>query len=165
MDEQEFMKAYDLYGRKLFRHCSYRVYDRERAKEIVQDAFTRTWDYLAKGNRIDNMQAFLYRVVNNLIVNESKRRVSSSLEVLHDAGFDPGEDTRERLHRLIDAKRIRSMLARLDESDREIIILRYIDDLGPKEIAALLGKSQNVISVRLNRAMKEFRKIMDAYGA
>lgn len=41
MKEGEFMKAHDAYADALFRHCYFRLYDRERAKDLVQDAFMK----------------------------------------------------------------------------------------------------------------------------
>lgn len=52
-------------------------------------------------------------------------------------------------------------LAKLEESDREVLVMRYIDDIGPNEIAEILGESANVISVRINRATKALREILN----
>lgn len=164
MNEREmndFMQAYDSLNQALFRHCYFRVYDRERAKELVHDTYTRTWEYIANGNKVENLRAFLYRVLNNLIINESKKKKPLHLEDLQASGFDPGKDPRENIDIAIEASRVRKILELLDEKDRNLIVMRYVDDLGPKDIALALNESENVISVRLHRAMKEFRKVLD----
>jgi len=48
----------------------------------------------------------------------------------------------------------------LPEDSRTVLVMRYIDDLGPNEIADMLEESANVVSVRINRATKELRKIL-----
>ena len=47
--QKEFEKAYDLYADAIFRHCYLRVSDRELAKDLMQEAFMKTWEYLASG--------------------------------------------------------------------------------------------------------------------
>ena len=50
--EREFLAAYDEHADALFRHCLLRVRDREAAKDVVQEAFSRTWLYLSEGKNI-----------------------------------------------------------------------------------------------------------------
>ena len=47
----------------------------------------------------------------------------------------------------------------MEENKKNLLIMRYIDELGPKEIAHILGENENVISVRLNRALRELKEI------
>ncbi len=53
------------------------------------------------------------------------------------------------------------VIRQLDATHRDVLIMRYVDNLKPKEIAAVLGVSANVISVRLHRAMKELRQLLN----
>ena len=87
--EAYFLAAYDEHSDALFRHVLIRVRDRETAKDIVQEAFSRTWLYLSEGKKIEYIRAFLYRVANNLIVDGSRKKKSSSLDALmDDDGFE-----------------------------------------------------------------------------
>ena len=43
---------------------------------------------------------------------------------------------------------------------REVIILRFVDELGPKEISELIEESENVVSVRIHRGLKLLREIV-----
>ncbi len=161
--DADFATAYDTYADAIFRHCCYRCFDRERAKELMQDAFMKAWDYLVSGKDIDNVQAFLYRTANNLLIDEARRakkRKVESFEDKQEQGFDiEGEDGRNR-GRLFDAKIVVQVLHELEEPYRTAIIMRYIDELSPKEIAELLNESANVVSVRLNRGMKMLKTIL-----
>lgn len=163
--EAEFLEAYEMYADALFRHCYYRVYDRERAKEVVQDTFMKTWEVVARGEEIRNFRAYLYRVARNLIIDEARRRklrTETSLEDMReDSGFDPGEDkTRTLLDRMEGAEALK-LLAKLSDEDQEVLMLRFVDELDPKEIAEMLEVTANVVSVRSHRALKRLREIMD----
>lgn len=160
MNEGEFMRWYEELSDALFRHCYFRVFERERAKDLVQEAFTRTWDYTRSGRTIDNPRAFLYRVLNNLIIDESRKHRPLSLEALSEEGFDPGEDTREHLVDRMQVREVLSVLEGLGEEQKRLIVMRHVDGFGPKEIAEAIGSRENVVSVRLHRAVKQLRKIL-----
>lgn len=158
--EESFLKAYDEYADAIFRHCYYRVYDRERGKDLMQETFIRVWEYLAKGETVDNMRAFLYRIANNLIIDESRKKKEQSLEALQEVGFDPGIDVRDHLNNKIEKDRVLVTLQQLDEPYRDIILMRYVSDLSPSEIADVIGESANTVSVRIYRGLKQLRSLL-----
>lgn len=63
--EAQFLAAYDEWADAIYRHCFFRVYSKERAEELVQDTFMKTWQYLEKGNEVENLKAFLYKVAKS----------------------------------------------------------------------------------------------------
>ncbi|MEK9148154.1 MAG: RNA polymerase sigma factor [Patescibacteria group bacterium] len=164
MSEDEFVRHFDALADALFRHCFFRVFDREAAKDLVQETFLRAWDYLAKGQRVDNMPAFLYRVATNLIIDESRKKKTRSLEGLQDQGFDVREDHHLEIYKSAelrdDVGRALRVLKELDPKHREVVVLRYINELDPKEIAEIIGETENAVSVRLHRAIKKLRALL-----
>lgn len=161
--EEQFLQAYDDYADAIFRHCFFRVSsDRERAKDLVQETFTKTWEYMRVGRRVENIRAFLYRVATNLIIDAARRKKMYSLDELREDGFDPpSADTPDALGGRIDARRMVPFLSKLDGLYREAIVMRFIDDLTPKEIATITGETENVISVRVHRGVKKLRAMME----
>lgn len=157
-NEKKFLKAYDDFADAIFRHCYFRVYDQERARDLMQDTFIKTWEYLARGNEIENLRAFLYRVANNLIIDNARKKKPVSLESMQEKGFQPTAKDTPSAQTRIDAKMTLALLARIDKKYRDIIIMRYIDELSPKEIADITGETQNNVSVRLHRALGMLRK-------
>lgn len=157
--QEEFLEAYEKYSDALFRHCYFRVYDREMAKDLVQEIFCKTWSYISAGKEVDNFRAFLYRVAHNVIVDEQRKRRPVSLEVLAEKGFTPKDDSSETAEKLILGKELQDILQSLEEDYRNLIIMRYLDGLTPKEIADSLGLSENVVSVRIHRGIKKLREL------
>ena len=159
---QEFLLAYDNYSEAIFRHCYLRISDRERAKELMHETFMRIWNYLMiRGGEIKQIRAFLYRTANNLIIDEYRKHKTSSLDELQEKGFNPGVDDREELHNQIEAKEMLLMLKGIDEKYREVIVLRYVDGLLPREIAHVIGATENNVSVRIHRGLSQIRKLLD----
>lgn len=167
--EERFLKAFDAYADPLFRHAALRLSDRERAIEIVQDTFTKVWRYLREKHEISSFRSFLYKVLNNLIIDEYRRRKETSLDaILEIEGVDEGmfpelrEEPLEDMINAMDGQQILDVLHELPDMYRKPIILRFVDGLTPKEIAEVTGESENVISVRIHRGIKAIRKKADA---
>ena len=160
----EFLQAYESYSDAIFRHCFFRVYNREESVDIVQEAFIRTWEYIAKGNEVQNIRAFLYRVANNLIIDRSRKKKPVSLDELQDFGFDPGLDETDRIQHHLEGNEALRLIAAVDKKYQDVIIMRYIDDMSPREIADIIKESENAVSVRIHRGLKKVREIMGEQG-
>jgi len=155
-----FISAYDQYADAIFRHCYFRVFDRERGRELMQDVFMKTWEYVSSGKKVDNLRALLYKVANNLIIDEARRknrRSVDSLEDMQEEGFDLADEEAMTAADKVDARNILHTIAKIEEPYRSAVIMRYIDELSPKEIAIATGEPANVISVRINRGMQKLR--------
>ncbi len=163
--EERFLKAFEEYGDALFRHAYIRISDRERAIDLVHDTYTKVWSYLRAGHEVENFRPFLYKVLNNLVIDEYRRRREASLDaILATEGVSEGtfddlvEDSVESLAATLDGRRAFELLETLPREYREVITLRFVDGLGPKEISELIEETENVVSVRLHRALKLLRR-------
>ncbi len=157
--EKQFWEAYEAYADALFRHCYFRMYDRELAKDLAQEAFSRTWAYVAEGNEIQNIRAFLYRTLNNLIVDEVRRRKPVPLDTLEEDIPHP-TNLPEIVANTLAGEKVVKLLDKLDSKYQEVVVMNFIDQLSPKEISAITGESENVVSVRLHRALKKLRELL-----
>lgn len=167
--EARFLKAFDDFNDALFRHAYLRVSNRDKAVDLVHDTFTKVWSYLRNGYEIDNFRPFLYKVLNNLIIDEYRRRKESSLDAMFEIeGVDEGsfdelsESTAEALAATIDGRKAFELLEEMPDQYREVIILRFVDQLGPREISELIEETENVVSVRIHRGLKMLRQRLEA---
>lgn len=163
--EERFLKAFEEYGDALFRHAFLRISDRERAIDVVHDTYTKVWSYVRSGHHIESFRPFLYKVLNNLIIDEYRKTKEASLDAMFEIeGVDEGSfddltsNNVESLAATLDGKQAFALLEELPDTYREVIILRFVDDLGPKEISNLIEESENVVSVRLHRGLRLLRE-------
>jgi RNA polymerase sigma-70 factor, ECF subfamily len=158
--EELFIKAYDDHSDAIFRHCYFRVFEREKAKELMQEVFIKTWQYLQGGGEIKNIRAFLYKSANNIVIDESRKKKMASLDQMQETGFDPKDDTHDRLLNFMEGGEMIRLLGQLDDKYRQVISLRYVEDMDIEEVAAALGETENNVSVRIHRGLEQIREIL-----
>jgi RNA polymerase sigma-70 factor (ECF subfamily) len=112
---------------------------------------------LSEGGKIDVMKAFLYHVLNDLIVDEYRKRKTTSLEVLLEKGFDPISSDSGRLFNVLDGKTALLLIERLPKTYRKVMRMRYVQDLSLKEMSLITGKSKNSIAVQAHRGLEKLK--------
>ncbi|MHB1769724.1 MAG: RNA polymerase sigma factor [Minisyncoccota bacterium] len=166
--ENAFLEAFDEYADALFRHASFRLKSRERATDLTQDAFLKAWDYVHEGNEVRNWKSFLYRVLNNLIIDEYRRTKEESLDsLLEDSTAQANTllaagsraEKEEELNEEFMLEKIRTLISGMPDAYRAALTMRYIDGLSAKEIAGALGVSENVAAVRIHRALARLKEL------
>ncbi len=158
----DFLKIYEEFSDAIFRHCYFRVSNQELAKDLTQETFTKTWEYISKGKKVENIKAFLYRVATNLIIDSFRKEKEISLDDLKEAGQVYNDPVYEdKFSKQVEAKDMLKILEELDSDDKEIVIMRHINELSPKEISEITGQSENAVSVRIHRAIKKLRELFN----
>ena len=161
----KFEEIYNKESDAIFRFCFIRVSDREQALDITQETFLRLWQSLQDGKEILNDKAFLFTVARRLVIDLYRKKKSLSLDKIisekEEGGYDvEDESTREnKLIIGIEGRYLIDKINELEESYRELLYLRFVEDLSPPEIGEILGISANAASVRINRGLEELRKI------
>jgi RNA polymerase sigma-70 factor (ECF subfamily) len=160
------MKAYDEYADAVFRYCYFKTSDREKALDLAQETFIKVWEYMASGKPVEHMKAFIYRIASNAIIDSHRKKKSSSLEKKMEGGFDVKNenDLREEKEIASAGAEVMEILENLEEKYREILMLRYVDDLSIKEISKIVGESENNVSVRIHRGLEKLKKILKTNG-
>jgi RNA polymerase sigma-70 factor (ECF subfamily) len=168
--EKAFLEAFEAHADALFRHAYFRLSDRERAYDLAQDTFLKAWDYVAGGGTIKQHKSFLYRILHNLIIDEYRKKKSSSLdELLENEIAAPAieaqmadgsvQESEEALDEIALLEKVRSRIPELPDDYRVALTLRFIDGLSMGEIAETVGVSENVISVRIHRGVAKLRAL------
>jgi RNA polymerase sigma factor (sigma-70 family) len=124
---------------------------RETAEDLVQDAFLKLqqhWD------EVRQPRPWLYRCLKNLALNHLRhRRRETSLEDAHE-WESPGRTADGNLGRLEALGTLRMLMAELDEDDRELLELKYREELKYDQIAARTGMSSGNVGYKLHHLLK-----------
>ncbi len=157
---QAFLAAYDEHADALYRHIYFRLLDKGQAEELVQETFLKTWQYLEAGNPIDNLRPFLYRVATNLIIDYVRKKKEASLDAVLEANplAEPAGTDERDVERQALLRAVKDAFSILSQDDRDLVTMRYVDDMDPREIAQILDITPNHVSVKLNRAVAKLKQ-------
>ena len=149
--------AHNDFEKGLNARAYFKVSNHELGEDLVQQTFMKTWIYLVKGGKIEMMKAFLYHILNNLIVDEYRRSKSTSLDVLMEKGFEPSSENTERFLDTLDGKVAFLLIDRLPPMYKKVMRMKYVQDLSLQEISFITGISKNTIAVQIHRALEKLR--------
>ena len=152
--------AYETYSEALLRYCYSKISDKEKASDLTQETFVRTWQYLMKGNSIQNDKSFLYTTLRHLIIDDYRKKKCISLDTLISKGLEPASHPEENLFTTIETTRVMKYVDQLPARYSSIIIMRYVKDLSVQDIARIINTSENVVSVRIHRGLHKLRVLM-----
>ncbi|MDD4988988.1 MAG: RNA polymerase sigma factor [Candidatus Pacebacteria bacterium] len=155
--KKEFDGLYETYSDALFRYCFFKTRDRELAKDMLQEVFLKAWVYM-QSHTILQIRPFLYQLARNTVIDWYRKKKASSLEYLMEQGFEP-EDRISDTSGFAEKEQAMKLVGQLGSEDQELIILRFVEELSPKEIGEILGERENTISVRIHRALERLRKL------
>ncbi len=154
-----FNTAHNSFDKKLNTYARFKVHDLSTCEDLVQETFMKTWMYLEKGGKIDAMKAFLYHVLNNLIVDEYRKRKTVSLDALLENGFELVENESDKLINTIDGRAALKSIFSLPEKYQAIMRMRYVRSLSLEEVSAITGLSKNTIAVQTHRGLEKLKLI------
>lgn len=151
--------AYRNYEKALHQRSYFKVHNRELSEDLVQDTFMKTWSYLVRGGKIDIMKAFLYHTLNCLIVDEYRKRKTTSLDVLLENGFEPAAGGEEHLLNVLDGKAALLLIQRLPEKYRKVMRMRYTQHLSLAEMSLVTGQTKNALAVQVHRGLAKLKAL------
>ena len=139
----------------------FKTHNHDTGEDLVQDTFMKTWKYLVKGGKIEVMKAFLYHILNNLIVDEYRKHKTTSLDVLVEKGFEPSADNSESEQLLdrLDGKTALILIKRLPQKYQKVMRMRYVQLLSLKEMSLITGQTKNTMAVQAYRGLEKLKML------
>ncbi len=155
--EMELSLAHSNYKEGLNSYAFFKVHDRTTSEDLIQDTFLKTWKYLVKGGKIETMKAFLYHVLSDLIIDEYRKRKTTSLDCLIEKGFEPSRDDSDRLFNTLDGKSASKLIEQLPQTYQKVMRMKYVQDLSLKEMSLITGQSRNSVAVKAHRGLEKLK--------
>ncbi len=138
---------------RVYRYCYYRLRHTQLAEDITQEAFLRYFESRGIENT-GRPLAFLYTVARNLCIDEYRKR-----KPLERSDNLPGEDMESAL---LDSVILRQALHELTEHERELVLLRYVNEVPVSDLANFYGISRFALYRETKSVLKKLeRRISD----
>jgi len=161
--EKQFIDCYEKEVDSVFRFFIMRTSQREIALDLVQETFLKYWQAMQKGG-IGNERAYIFSIARNLLIDWYRKKKSVSLEEWSESEdgqrFDFPDETLRNPEETTCAKEVLQKINELPANQRELIYLRFVEDMSPQEMAKVFETSANAVSVRISRALEALRKIL-----
>ena len=178
-DQEAFILAYDANVKEINRFIYFKVGNREEADDLTSLIFLKAWNYVQSKNLLEakTLRALLYKIARNAIIDHYREQ-GARLELSFGANLNDDNELKEGMEFIKDEKSdvkalenridndaelalIQKNLPLLKEEYRELIIMRFINDLSLEEIADINQKSRGSIRVSLHRALKALRELIE----
>ncbi len=160
---------------RLLRYLLYLTGNREMAEDLFQEVWMRV---LVRGGQFNGQARFdtwLFTIARNLVIDQRRKKTMSSLDELFEAGSEDdrpmsfeiadGDPTPfDRLSNLEDRERIAAALLTLDTLYREVLVLRFHEEMSLEEIAKVTRAPLSTVKSRLYRGLAAIKPALERGG-
>jgi len=160
-DRQAFDALLKEFGGKIYKSAIFLTDSKEEAEDIVQETFMRAYHSIYKFKGRSSLYTWLYRILLN-VTHDLRRKKYIHERFLSkyriEKYSDPSEDLINDVDKDIFTQCLQDALKRQKLKHREIIVLRFFEDLKLEEIAERLNISIGTVKSRLHIALKKIKK-------
>ena len=157
------------YENKVFSYLLYSVKNQELAEDLFQDVFVKVIVRLRGGKyqETGKFQAWLMRVAHNLIIDHYRKipeeniisNDETEIDLFNDPSLAVNENREEEMINQQLVSDVKHLISRLPENQRQVLVMRYYEDLSFKEIAQLTNCSINTALGRMRYALINLKKM------
>ena len=161
---EAFEELYNAFVDKIYRYIYYRT-NKEDALDLCETVFLKVWENIRSyktGRKY--FSPWIYRIAHNIVVDHyrmARETVELSYEVpMEDREQDPMKLTENKLNNEV----LMEAVSQLKEKYREVIILKYVNDLSNREIARIMKRTEGNLRILKFRALKSLKQILKDMG-
>ncbi|MFA4999226.1 MAG: sigma-70 family RNA polymerase sigma factor [Parcubacteria group bacterium] len=163
-EAEAFGRLYDYYLPAIYRFILLKVGQREEAEDLTHQVFLKAWQNISGfTERGFPLSSWLYRIARNLIADRYRKTrpfIGISEEFVSEQLIFRPDTT--KLDDKKDIARIMDSLRELKDVERDVVIMRFVEDLSVKEVAEAINKSEGAVKLIQHRALKRIKEILDA---
>ena len=165
LDRQTLADIYDLYSPRLYSYAARLLGDARMAEDCVAETFTRFLALLQqKRGPHRHLQAYLYRIAHNLIVDSYRRNPPMEVELNEELIDKNATDPEKEAARRLTSSRLRNALSKLTAEQSQVLALRFLEDWEISEVAAALNKPAGAVKALQHRGLHALRRVLGEDG-
>jgi RNA polymerase sigma-70 factor (ECF subfamily) len=160
-EKEALAEIFDRYNAGIFRYAMRLLGDTDLARECMAETFSRFLNALRRGvGPSDYLQAYLYRIAHNWIADYYRSKTPPSLPLDPELRSDPNEEPHRVVADEMELQQVRSALALLTPDQRQVIMLKYLEDWENEDIARALNKPVGAVKSLQHRAIEALRRLL-----
>ncbi len=162
-----FDQLIDRYQGDIYRMIYYRIHSQMDAEDLTQDVFVRAFRSISRLREPKRFRSWLYTIAVNRVNDYLRKKRVRSIFKSSDEGpeiqpeADDQRDNPEALEQVLKEdfwRQVSRIAKKLSKMEREVFMLRFMDDLNIADIAQILKKSESTVKTHLYRALAKFKK-------
>jgi len=165
-DPQAFGELYDRFVDRVYRYLYFRTRSHFDAEDLTELVFLKAWE------AIDRYRwqgwpflSWLYRLAHNAYVDHLRRqKPTTSLNTDRGPLELASHSATVEFGRALDADVITGALAKLTVEQRQVIVMKFIDDLDNEQIAQVMDKREGAVRALQMRALMSLRRVLEREG-
>ncbi len=172
MSSLDFLKNYNKFKDKIFNYFFYRTgFNRELSEDLVSDVFEKAINGVDSFDNTKEFGPWIYRIAHNHLVDYYRKdKKDLSIDALleaednnieEDINLSYKEDFEYKIDNEILKEDLLGSINKLSKLEKEIIVLKFIDDIDYEEISKLLNKKEGTIRVMVHRTLAKLKKIIE----
>jgi len=156
-NREAFSKLYDLFMPKIYSYVYYRCFSRSTAEDVVSQAFLKALEHLNQFTpQRGSFSSWLYRIAHNCLMDFYKD--NPRVVNIDDISERPStHDLESEIQDRNNYEKIKPFLDKLNEDQREILILRLWDNMSYREISGVMGRQEAACKMQFSRAIAFLR--------
>ncbi|MFA4891282.1 MAG: sigma-70 family RNA polymerase sigma factor [Candidatus Gracilibacteria bacterium] len=165
-DTEAFASIYDHFVDQIYRYIYFRV-PKEDAEDITETVFLKSWEKIRQYKmESKSFSAWIYRIAHNLVVDTYRFKKDKEVVELtpnipeYRREHNPIRTTENSLH----SDKLKIALSKLKKGYRQVVILKFINELSNTEIAQVLKKSEGSVRILQFRALKALKRELNEIG-
>lgn len=161
-DPRALAIIYDTYAPKIYAYIYRHVGDSHHAEDLTSGVFLKMLEALDKDKFAhDALQAWLYRIAHNLIIDEARRQQRRPVSELHEGIALPPEAHPDHLvGQRLERERLRQAIDQLTDDQKQVILLRFGEGMTAPQAAHLMGKTEEAVRALQRRGLSNLRRLL-----
>jgi RNA polymerase sigma-70 factor (ECF subfamily) len=160
-DKAAFGSLYERYLDEIYRYVYFRLFDHQEAEDLTETTFLKAWEALPKSRKkIKNFRAWIYRIARNLIIDDVRKKRP---EILEDDAV--AQENHIQVESILEEKQesqaLVRALAQLEYQYRQVIVLRFFNQVSHAEVADILDIDEGHVRVLQYRGLKRLRQLLE----
>lgn len=165
-DADAFEQLVNTYRDQVFRLALRMCGNETDADEAAQDAFLSAWKGLPNFRGDSQFSTWLYQLTTHAAIDLLRRqkRRGETDDITEISVADPAPGPQQQAERTETCQAVRAAVLALPAEQRQVVVLRYMEELSYEEIAAALKLPPGTVKSRLNRAKSQLKDILSKSG-
>jgi RNA polymerase sigma-70 factor (ECF subfamily) len=159
-DSEAFQTLYESHLDTIYRYVYYKVGNGQLAEDLTQHIFMKAWEAINRYQwRELPFQHWLLRLARNTVIDHYRSTKPANASLLDPIG--DGVDPEEELAQSEMIQTLQQAVRQLPDEQREVIVLRFIEQMPHADVALHLGKSAATVRVIQHRALQALRRLLE----